>query len=56
LPGYTKSDTGSNVLPSNKPLSLIFNDGITNNAMNDNVMKGAVSGEPKPLAARSNSA
>src|SRR5439155_6442843 len=42
----TSSDVGLNLRPSNNPRSLIFKLGMTNNAMKDSVMNGAVSVEP----------
>lgn len=38
---YTKSGVSSNFVPSNRPLSLNFISGITSNAINDNIIKGA---------------
>ena len=39
-----------NVSASNNPLSLSLREGITNNAMNDKVMKGAERDDPNDLA------
>ncbi len=39
-----------NVSTSNNPLSLSLREGITNNAMNDKVMKGAERDDPNDLA------
>ena len=39
-----------NCLTSNRPLSLSFSSGMTNNAINDQVINGANSFDPKRLA------
>lgn len=38
---------------SNKPLSLSFNFGITSNAMNERVMRGALNEDPNAFAIES---
>lgn len=39
----TNNSVNLKVLPSNKPKSLNFNDGITSNAMNDRLINGEIS-------------
>ena len=42
-----------NCVPSNRPLSLNFNSGITNNAIKESVIKGADNFEPSDFATAS---
>ena len=44
---YTSTSVNANLLPSNSPLSLSFNEGMTSKAMKDSVINGACNGEPR---------